>query len=79
MKWTGMKGPILALTWMDEKLVQMTGTYTSCPGAEIVPLNEKGRHKERRCYVCSCNGKRKQVIYVCPDCDVGLCPAPCFK
>ena len=200
MKWR-MKGPILALTWMDKKLVQMTGTYTSCPGdilplvkkkkkdgtlenvpcpdiireynaymggvdrndqmksyytipcagkkwwmrifldildraihnsnilhnespnhsrqslktfrinlaqsligdfssrrrtgnppfgplekrfverhfPEIVPLNEKGRHKERRCYVCSRNGKRKQVIYFCPDCDVGLCPAPCFK
>lgn len=39
IKWS-MKGPIPALTWMDKKPVQMTGTSTSCPG-DIFPLLKK--------------------------------------
>ena len=46
---------------------------------ELLPLSEKGRRKERRCKVCYEKGNRKQTIYFCPSCDIGLCPAPCFK
>lgn len=37
------------------------------------------RKAMRRCALCSKNGKRKSSSFWCPDCDVGLCVAPCFK
>ena len=45
----------------------------------FLPNNEKGKRKERRCKVCSDQGKSKKTSYFCPDCDVGLCAAPCFR
>lgn len=39
VKWD-VKGPILSLTWMDKKPVQMTGTYSKCPG-DVLPLVDK--------------------------------------
>lgn len=46
---------------------------------ELLPLTEKGRRMERRCNVCSAEGRSKRTSYICPDCDVGLCAAPCFR
>ena len=46
---------------------------------ELLPLNEKGRRLERRCKVCSAEGRSKQTSYICLDCDVGLGAAPCFR
>lgn len=45
-------------------------SYVPCPG------NKKNCQK--RCVVCSKNGKRKDSRFWCKDCDVGLCAAPCF-
>lgn len=45
---------------------------------EMLPVNEKGRRMERRCKVCSAGGKSMRTSYICPDCDVGLCAAPCL-
>ena len=46
---------------------------------ELLPTSEKGQRKEQRCKVCYEKGNRKQTIYFCSSCDIGLCPAPCFK
>ena len=46
---------------------------------DYLPTNESGKRKERRCKVCFDSGVRKMTSYFCPDCDVGLCAAPCFR
>lgn len=46
---------------------------------DFLPLNESGKRKERRCKVCYDRGIVKKTSYFCPDCDVGLCVAPCFR
>jgi hypothetical protein len=47
---------------------------------ELLPLNERGDHRlRRRCKVCYFNGKRTDTNLYCPDCDVPLCAAPCFR
>jgi len=42
-------------------------------------FDESGKRKERRCKVCFDSGVRKMTSYFCPDCNVGLCAAPCFR
>lgn len=44
-----------------------------------VPYNEKGRPKERECAVCKAAGRVKRCSFMCLDCNVGLCVAPCFR
>ena len=46
---------------------------------DYLPTNESGKRKERRCKVCFDSGVRKMTSYFCPDWDVGLCAAPCFR
>ncbi|KAK2552478.1 PiggyBac transposable element-derived protein 4 [Acropora cervicornis] len=46
---------------------------------EYLPTNESGKRKERKCKVCFHAGVRKMTSYFCPDCNVGLCTAPCFR
>ena len=46
---------------------------------DYLPTNESGKRKERRCKVCFNSGVRKMTSYFCPDWDVGLCAAPCFR
>lgn len=46
---------------------------------DFLPLNDKGKRMERRCVICSQVSIRKNTSYYCPDCDVGLCAAPCFR
>ena len=36
-----MKGPVLALTWMDKKAVHATGTYTQAPAQQLPEVNRK--------------------------------------
>ena len=43
-----------------------------------LPCNESGKRMERRCTVCTANKSKKRASFYCPDCDVGLCAAPCF-
>ena len=45
---------------------------------EYLPCNEKGKRTERRCTVCTANKTKKKTSCYCPQCNVGLCPAPCF-
>jgi len=49
---------------------------------ELVPLTPSKKQGRRYCFVCSHkkeNKKRKDSIYCCIECDVGLCVTPCFK
>lgn len=52
---------------------------------ESIPATEKKKTPTRQCIVCSSKrdekGKRvrRESRYFCPDCDVGLCVAPCFR
>jgi len=43
-----------------------------------VPKNEVGKANRRKCIVCSKNNKKKDTLYMCDLCDVGLCVTPCF-
>ena len=36
-----MKGPILAITWMDKKTVHAAGTYTQAPQENLPEVNRK--------------------------------------
>ena len=50
-----------------------------------VPPTERKKDPARMCVVCCSKTKpdgkkvRKETRFHCPDCDVGLCPVPCFK
>jgi hypothetical protein len=52
---------------------------------KFIPANEVKEAPTRRCKVCCSHvdkdGKkiRKETRYFCQDCDVALCPAPCFE
>lgn len=49
---------------------------------ELVPVTPSKKQGRRYCFVCSHkkeNKKRKDSIYCCIECDVGLCVTPCFK
>ncbi|CAI6353341.1 unnamed protein product [Macrosiphum euphorbiae] len=39
---------------------------------------ESGKVQRRKCIVCTRNNKRKDTMYMCQECDVGLCVTPCF-
>jgi len=43
-----------------------------------VPKNEDGKANLKKFIVCSKNNKRKDSLYMCELCDVGLCVTPCF-
>ncbi|XP_076621314.1 uncharacterized protein LOC143341872 isoform X4 [Colletes latitarsis] len=52
---------------------------------ETIPPTERNSKPVKQCVLCSRkryqNGEkiRKETRYYCPDCDVGLCVAPCFR
>ncbi|XP_046402046.1 piggyBac transposable element-derived protein 4-like [Ischnura elegans] len=46
---------------------------------ERIPATGKKAKPQRRCVVCTKHGKRKESIYWCSDCGVGLCFEGCFK
>lgn len=45
---------------------------------DTIPPTTKAK-PTKRCVVCWKNGTRKESRVWCVDCEVGLCPAPCFK
>ena len=49
----GMKGPLLALTWMDKKAVHAAGTNAKVPGHDTPTANRK-----------KTDGTIKQVTYL---------------
>lgn len=42
-------------------------------------IYENGKQKFARCVVCCQNDKRKETSIICENCNVSLCPVPCFK
>ncbi|XP_068082602.1 piggyBac transposable element-derived protein 4-like [Anabrus simplex] len=44
----------------------------------ISPTASKAR-PQKRCVVCYKQGKRKESVYWCPDCETFLCVEECFK
>jgi predicted nucleic acid binding AN1-type Zn finger protein len=46
---------------------------------EKIPPNGKKAKPQRKCAICTIQRKRKETIYWCPDCQVGLCFDHCFK
>lgn len=49
---------------------------------ELVLLTPSKKQRRRYCFVCSHkkeDRKRKDSMYCCVECDVGLCITPCFK
>lgn len=62
-----------------ESLEQPQDRFVKRHFPDYLPCNEKGKRMERRCTVCTANKTKKKTSYYCPDCNVGLCPAPCFR
>ena len=58
-------GPLMS-TYLLHMLKDISPTFSQ--------LMRRAKEKERRCYDA---GKIKKTSYFCPDCDVGLCTAPC--
>ncbi|XP_021918752.1 piggyBac transposable element-derived protein 4-like [Zootermopsis nevadensis] len=46
---------------------------------ERIPPTEKKSRPTKRCVVCYKQGKRKETVFWCPDCEAGLCVDGCFK
>ena len=47
--------------------------------AQYNPRTEKQLHPRKHCVVCKAKGRRKESVFWCPDCGVGLCVPRCFK
>lgn len=45
----------------------------------LLHRNLQGTQFRRRCRVCSRQGKRKSTAYICQECNIPLCPAPCYR
>ncbi|XP_021941441.1 piggyBac transposable element-derived protein 4-like [Zootermopsis nevadensis] len=46
---------------------------------ERIPATGKKAKPQKRCVVCRKRGKRKDTVYWCGECEVGLCMVGCFK
>lgn len=44
----------------------------------LIEPTERKADPRRRCFICSKNNIRKDTRYICKECDIGLCAAPCF-
>jgi hypothetical protein len=45
---------------------------------ERIPPTEKKAKPTKRCVVCCKQGKRRETVFWCPDCEAGLCVEGCF-
>ena len=72
-------GDFTAKKRLGRPSIDMPARLTERHFPSLLPSNEKGRIKERRCFVCSTKEKAKKTSYFCEDCGVGLCVAPCFR
>ena len=43
-----------------------------------IPSSSTNPRPRRRCKLCAKSGIRKDVFYFCSNCDVALCPSPCY-
>ena len=46
---------------------------------DTFPPSGTRAHTRKRCVVCLGKKERRETMYRCNDCDVALCPAPCFR
>jgi hypothetical protein len=46
---------------------------------ERIPPTEKKAKPTKRCAVCYKQGKRRETVFWCPDCEAGLCVEGCFR
>jgi hypothetical protein len=46
---------------------------------ERIPPTEKKAKPTKRHVVCYKEGKRRETVFWCPDCEAGLCVEGCFK
>ena len=60
---------------LSEKPLQLIGRHFS----EYCPPTKKKARPLRVCAQCWKNKIRKECLYWCKDCEVGLCVAPCFR
>jgi hypothetical protein len=44
---------------------------------KVQPTGKK--ESDHRGFMCTKHGKRKETVYRCKECDVGLCLEDCFK
>ena len=65
--------------WGRSSLENVPSRFVDRHFPDYLPLNNNGKRMERRCVVCSEAKRKKKNSYCCPDCDVGLCVAPCFR
>lgn len=54
--------------------VETPAKFTERHFPKVLPKNDKGIQMQRGCKVCS-----KKPKYWCEECDVAVCPAPCFE
>jgi len=59
----------------DNTLPSLTERYFM---RKVAPKTEISK-PQRRCVVCSKNGKKETSVYCCQICDVGLCLEDCFE
>jgi hypothetical protein len=45
---------------------------------KVQPRGGKAR-PQRRCVVCTKHGRKKETVYCCRECNVGLCLEDCFE
>jgi hypothetical protein len=46
---------------------------------ERIPPTERKSRPTKRCVVCYKKKRRRETVFWCPDCVVGLCVEGCFK
>ena len=46
---------------------------------KFIPFKDAKRKSYRRCTVCFKNGGRRETKFICAQCNVALCAAPCFE
>jgi hypothetical protein len=56
-----------------------TGRFSGRHFPDLNPPTGTRKHASKRCVVCTERNNRRDTKYRCSDCNVPLCPAPCFR
>ena len=67
-------GDFTSRTGAGWRSLELPSRFTEKHFPSFLPTNKKGTMMQRRCSICP-----KKPTYWCENCDVGLCPAPCFR
>jgi hypothetical protein len=55
-----------------------TGRFSGRHFPDVNPPTGTRKHASKRCVVCTEKNDRSDTKYRCSDCNISLCPAPCF-